>query len=228
MDMKRVLDGLTRSGIGGGLAGGLAGGLLANAIGGKKARKFAGSALKVGGAAAIGGLAWKAYDSYRNKRAADVAPGGRRADWAGLRQDQFVPEDAHVQESLDILVLRAMIAAAGSDGHIDDRERSLILLRIDKMDMSAHEKAFLINEIQTPMHIDELVAYAQRPDLAAEVYAASLVAVDDSEPAARRYLDELARKLSIPDALVREIHASVTESEVSPNASVRRDNSAAA
>ena len=52
-DAKKMLDQLVGSGVAGGLAGGLAGGALANALSGKKAKKIAGSALKVGGLAVV-------------------------------------------------------------------------------------------------------------------------------------------------------------------------------
>ena len=68
IDAKRLLDELVGSGVAGGLAGGLAGGTLAGLLSGKrgkKARKLAGSAMKLGGVALVGGLAYKAWQSYQ-------------------------------------------------------------------------------------------------------------------------------------------------------------------
>ena len=76
-DPKRLLDQLVGSGAAGGFAGGLAGGALANVLAGKKGRKLAGSALKVGGLALVGGLAYKAWQSYQQGggRPSSQAPG---------------------------------------------------------------------------------------------------------------------------------------------------------
>ena len=68
IDAKRLLDQLVGSGVAGGLAGGLAGGALANVLSGKKGRKLAGSALKVGGLAMVGGLAYKAWQNWTSLR----------------------------------------------------------------------------------------------------------------------------------------------------------------
>ena len=65
MDFSKIISGLTSSGIGSGLAGGVAGGALVSALGSKSGRKTAATLLKVGGIAAVGGLAWKAYQSYQ-------------------------------------------------------------------------------------------------------------------------------------------------------------------
>ena len=63
-DPKGVLDKLANTGVAGGFAGGLAGGLLGNALSGKKVKKYAGSVLKLGGAAVIGGVAYEAWQNY--------------------------------------------------------------------------------------------------------------------------------------------------------------------
>jgi uncharacterized membrane protein YebE (DUF533 family) len=60
MNLNNLLSGLATSGVASGLAGGLAGGALMS----KHGRKYASTALKVGGIAAIGGFAWSAYQKY--------------------------------------------------------------------------------------------------------------------------------------------------------------------
>jgi uncharacterized membrane protein YebE (DUF533 family) len=65
IDAKRLLDRLLSSGVGSGLAGSLAGGAPTRVLSGKQGRKFSGSALKVGGLALVGGLAYKAWQSYQ-------------------------------------------------------------------------------------------------------------------------------------------------------------------
>ena len=84
-DAKSLLDGLLGGGGLGGLASGakgawdgqsglakgaMAGGLLGILLGGSGTRKMAKSALKVGGAALIGGLAYKAYEDWQGRNSA--------------------------------------------------------------------------------------------------------------------------------------------------------------
>ena len=61
MDFNKIVSGLSSSGVLGGFAGGAVGGALMN---NKKVRKHTGTLLKVGGIAALGGVAWKAYQGY--------------------------------------------------------------------------------------------------------------------------------------------------------------------
>jgi hypothetical protein len=117
IDAKRLLDELVGSGVAGGLAGGLAGGSLTGLLSGKKgkkARKLAGSAAKLGGVALVGGLAYKAWQSYQQGRQPE-APAAIEPPPSG---SAFLPAAGDVQGdmSLGLLLARAMIAAAKADG----------------------------------------------------------------------------------------------------------------
>ena len=69
MNLDNIVKNLAGSGVLGGLAGGaVSGALMSN----KKARKTAGTLLKVGGVAALGGLAWKAYQDYQGEKYRDA------------------------------------------------------------------------------------------------------------------------------------------------------------
>ncbi len=212
MDLNRALEGLMRSGIGGSLAAGLAGGLAAKALSGKKTRKLAGSALKIGGAVAVGGLAWKAYQRYRAADGATAANPAQASSWAALTERGFQPAEPAARRHRDLLIIRAMIAAAHADGHLDDRERSRIFDRIDTLDLDAAEKGLLFDELRRPLGVGELAAAAGTPELAAEVYAAALLAVDETQAISRAYLAELAEALTLPTALVVELHRGASQS----------------
>jgi len=94
----------------------LAGGVLGLLLGDKRVRKFGGKALAYGGAAALGALAFRAYSNWQQQSAS----GFSRCDPAPSAQ--FLP--APVSEDHSRAVLKALIAAAKSDGHIDARERA--------------------------------------------------------------------------------------------------------
>ncbi len=215
MNFDRAIDGLLKSGVGGGLAGGLAGGLLVNAIGGKKTRKLAGSALKLGGAALVGGLAWKAYERYRGAQGATVPQDQRVAgSWAELARSGFLPEEPVQVVRRDLVILRSMITAAHADGHIDQDEQTRIFERIDGLDLSGEEKGLLFDELRRPLPLEALLGQIDGPELAAEVYAASLLVLDPEAPASRRYLTQLADSLSIPAPLAAELRREVASSAV--------------
>lgn len=206
-DLNRIIDGLGRSGVLSGLAGGVAGGALTGLVTGKRGRKLGKKALKVGALAAVGGLAWTAYQRYRaggaNPAHGAVAP---RA-FSNLSQERF---DAVVDQQGDssgpLLLIRAMIAAAYADGHIDAGERQRIFERVAALPLDSDDKAILFDELHNPLDIDGLARLVPDGETAVEVYASSLLAVDASQRQATWYLAQLARKLGIPPSLVDAVH----------------------
>lgn len=207
-DLKGIINSLSGSGALSGLAGGLAGGTVAGALASKKGRKMGSAALKIGGLAAISGLAWKAYRAYADEstQRADgtpIPPSSR-----GLARSQFDAVTDPASDGTGALVLmRAMISAAHADGHMDSGEQQRIFAEVGRLDLTLEEKAMLIDELRHPVSVNVLAE--QVPDLAAaiEVYAASLLVVDDDEPAARRHLRILADRLDLPGDLVASLHA---------------------
>jgi uncharacterized membrane protein YebE (DUF533 family) len=191
-DFNQIFEGLKKSGVLGGLAGGVAGGALAGMLGGKGAKKLGKTALKAGALAAIGGIAWKAYEAYTNRPQPDGQPGPQA----------LPPPVTH-----ELLMIRAMIAAAHADGHIDAQEQTRIFDQVDRMGLAADDKAVLFDELRRPLGLLELVELTPDLEAGAEVYAASLLAVDPNQPLSQRYLEELARRLQLPAELVNAVHA---------------------
>ncbi len=220
MDFNRIVKGLSSSGAVSGFAGGLAGSALVGAVSGKKGRKMAKGALKVGALAAVGGLAYKAYSTYRQQNstgpvpvAASVhAPGALPASthqWNDISQDRFeaVVEDDSSTGSL--LLIRAMIAAAASDGHMDSMEQDRVFQQAEQLNLSQQDKAALFDELRNPLGMQALVSQVNNPETAVEVYAASVAAIDETRPEAQTYLRALAVSLNIPQELVQSIHAEI-------------------
>jgi uncharacterized membrane protein YebE (DUF533 family) len=163
-------------------------------LGGKGAKKLGKTALKAGAIAAVGGIAWKAWQTYQAQQQAPTVP--------AEQAPAALPEPAH-----DMLLVRAMIAAAYADGHIDAAEQTRIFDRVDRMRLAADDKATLFDELRRPLGLLQLVELTPRGEMAVEVYAASVVAADRSQPATTRYLAELANRLNLPEALVAAVHA---------------------
>ena len=195
------------------LGGALAGGFATQLFKGKGVTKMGGTALKIGGAAIVAGLAYKAYQSYQQNNGAPGAlpaptppPAGQLPSPEGTK---FLPrgqEEAHAA-----LMLSAMIAAAKADGYIDQNEEEAIFGRIDELDLDAEEKGFVMDEMRHPKSISDLTAHATTDELKMEVYTASVLAIDADHPAEQAYLDRLANALGLPAALTAEIHSTAKE-----------------
>jgi uncharacterized membrane protein YebE (DUF533 family) len=210
-DAKRLLDQLVGSGAVGGFAGGLAGGALANVLGGKKGRKLAGSALKLGGMALVGGLAYKAWQDYQRGAGKPSGVGAADGVEPPPADGAFLPRsnDTEGAVALSMLLARAMIAAAKADGQIDTRESQTILDQINRLDLPAEDKAFLFEEYGRPLDIESLARDVDSPEHAAEVYAASALMVEPPSAPERLYLDALGRALGLDPALAEQIQSTV-------------------
>lgn len=192
----------------GGLGGGtLAGGLAGVLLGSKKGRKLGGSALKMGGLAVVGALAYKAYQDWQ----AGQQPGAASAGTATLPPSgtPFNPASETDQQVLSRRLLGAMIAAAKADGHIDAAEQTNIFAQMDELDLTAEDKAFVMDQLRAPLDVDAVARSARSPEEAAEIYTASLLAIDVDSAAERGYLGMLAARLDLDDSLVRHLHATV-------------------
>jgi uncharacterized membrane protein YebE (DUF533 family) len=183
----------------GGVAGGLAGVLL----GGKTSKKLAKGALKVGGTAALAGLAYKAYTQWQaSKSQAPQAEAPPMKDITPRPEGTaFLPSITQQRDSMSLAILRAMISAAKADGHIDAEEQRRIFGKLDELGLDTEEKAFVIDELRRPLDIDAVVASAATPELAVEIYAASVLAIDPDDPAEQAYLAMLASRLKLDPGL---------------------------
>jgi uncharacterized membrane protein YebE (DUF533 family) len=172
----------------------------------KKGKKHAKTLLTAGGLAAVGGLAWKAYQSYQQgQQAQQPAP---QTLPEPVAEHEFRIDTGNAEPgSRGLLLVRAMIAAANSDGHLDGAERQRILARMQSLGLDAEEKALVVEELLNPCGQDQVVAGVRDQATAIEVYAASALAIDGAEAAGQAYLAQLAERLSLPPVLVEAIAA---------------------
>lgn len=173
--------------------GAIAGGALGLLLGGnRKTRKLA----TYGGLAAIGMMAYKAYGDYkRQQQDAPVEP---------ETVDRLPPPQAELHSEA---ILKALVAAAKADGHIDARERETIEGEFSRLDSGADLQRWLHAELEKPLDPAEVARAAATPEIASEMYLASLMAVDEQNYMERAYLDELARQLGLDDALKTKLEA---------------------
>lgn len=162
----------------------IAGGLLSMLLGSRGGRKLA----TYGGLAALGTVAYRAWRERQ-------AQGGAVAVEGEPQTIDMLPAPQAEIHSRGILA--AVIAAAKADGHIDQRERDLIQSEIGKLGEDAELKAWLQTELERPLDAAQVALSATTPELASEMYLASLLVVDEQNDSERRYLDELAMHLSL-------------------------------
>jgi uncharacterized membrane protein YebE (DUF533 family) len=180
----------------------------------KSGRKLGKKTLKMGGIAAVGALAYAAYQRYSssNQNAGSLSAAAPEATIPSAPPGSaFLPADNDVaaQNNLALILVRAMIAAARSDGQLDAQESQAIFQRIESLGLEPDEQALLVAEMGRPVDMDAIVNSATSPETAAEIYLASLLAVDVDTPAERAYLSMLSARLQLPPELVSELHRQV-------------------
>ena len=216
------------SGRGGLATGAVAGGLVGLLLGGKKPKKIAKSALKLGGAALVGGLAYKAWKDYKAGQApggqtpGGQAPGGTHpsgpaaASGGGAAAPlpiedatgtAFMPTTLDEQEKLSQSLIAAMIGAAKADGHVTDEERARIGDALSKLTLAGDQRAFIEQELAKPLDVGAIADMATSEEHKLEIYAASLIAVDPEGAAEKGYLAMLAARLGLDPDLVAHLHA---------------------
>lgn len=208
MNLQNLLNQFLGAAQPGGLVGGAtAGGIAALLVGNKKARKFAGKAATVGGAALLGGLAFNAFQNWRQQGGA--LPTGRQpvdkaiATLPATRQsfEGTVARDAGFQLTL----IKAMIAAAHADGHIDAQEQEKIFKALDNMQLDQQAKGLVLDLMRDPADEGELAKETRSLEQKSEVYLAACFAIDMNQPAEQDFLARLEKALALPAGLAREL-----------------------
>jgi uncharacterized membrane protein YebE (DUF533 family) len=184
--------------VGVGAIGALAGSLLG---GGGGAMKGA-----LGGAAMalLGSMALKAFQGTQQSGQGlsdDQIPNSMRA----MTDDNFVSQAQADSE----VILKAMITAAKADGMIDAEEQRRLLGKLEEVGADADDRQAVVAALQAPMDLDGLVAEVNTPAMAAQVYAASLLAIEVDTQAERAYLQELANRLGLSGQAVASLHQAV-------------------
>ena len=141
--------------------------------------------------ASLGMMAFQAYQSWQRSQAAAPQQAMRTVD-------QLSGAEA---EGHSHAILRALLAAAKADGRIDAQEEQLIYTEIKRHTDDPQLQQWLDEEVSKPLDAAEVAQSARDPAMAAEMYLASVMLVDDQQAAERAYLDELASALQIDPTL---------------------------
>jgi uncharacterized membrane protein YebE (DUF533 family) len=203
-------------------------GLAGLLFGRRKKSKLTGNLVKLGGLAVIGGLAYKAYQGQQagkgtggagatavptmdGAQAAAAAPApASQPDEAVAQSALSVPETSRfhpVSQTEDdaLLFLRTMVAAAASDGQIDDAERARIVKGLTEAGIDPDATRWLDTEMASPADVEELAANVNDPEKAAQVYSAARIAIDPDTIQEREFLNQLAEALDLEPAVRSKI-----------------------
>lgn len=204
---------LSQSSLGGFGGGALMGGALGLLLGNKKFRKVGGSLAGYGGAAALGALALKTYQDWQQRQAvphAGATTGTAPSPAAPLRLTEV---QTPMMEQHSRAMLSAMIAAAKADGHIGPEEKQLIEAEVARMSADDSDRRWLHEELEKPADPAAIARLAQSPEMASEIYLASLLVTEQDSFMERAYLDELARALQLDPSLKADLERSAQEAQ---------------
>ncbi len=170
--------------------GAAAAGVLAVLLGTQAGRRVTGAAVKVGSLAALGGLAYQMYKQWDADNAvpANDAPAGQLA----------APEQSP-KASTDVL-LKAMVAAAKADGHVDSAELENIRKQLADMGLAGDVNDMILEALTQPLGAKDIAALAAGDQaVATEIYLISAAVIDTSNEAEQAYLADLRAALQLPE-----------------------------
>ena len=183
---------------GGGLAG-ILGGMLGG--GGQQQQSSGGSDLmsgllgsvlgggNSGGAGGLAGLVGGMLGGGQEQEAAAPAP---------------APQQVQAANDQAVLMIRAMVNAAKSDGRIDQSEQENIVSKLGD-DVSQAEIDFLKQEFAAPLDVAGF-ARSVPNGLEQQIYALSLTSIELDTQNEAQYLGQLAQNMNMDPALCNQIH----------------------
>jgi uncharacterized membrane protein YebE (DUF533 family) len=207
--------------LGGGSGSGGLGGILGNvlndagtAVGGHQNLALGGlgalaGALLGGGGKSVGGALGGGVMALLGTMAYQALKGGGSQQPQvplGLLEPQSAAERQQLEQHSEI-VLKAMINAAKADGQIDQSEMQRIVGKLQESGMGKEaQQQYVLTEMTKPLDIQALIAAAKgQPTLAAQIYAASLLAIEVDTSAEKNYLDQLATGLGMAPEVTQRI-----------------------
>lgn len=186
MSAARMITGMIGA-FGGGAVGRMLGGRMGGMIGSMAGSMLTRNLGRGSGASGIG----------------DLLGGLMGGDDNGDRRAQAQAAAAAMPEEQAMLLVQAMCNSAKADGQVDQSEIDAILSRAG--DLDDDDQAALRAELAAPLDLDGFLARVPN-DLAAEVYAVSLLPIQVDTAAEVTYLKNLASGLGLTADQVASIH----------------------
>ena len=153
------------------------------------------------GGGMMGLLGMLAYKALRNSSGGSASASSARTS-APVYQQPTPQQQANDAE----IILTAMIDAAKADGQVDANELNKIMSNLQSSGIGQEGVNYVIKKLQGPMETAKIVAAVKgRPELAAEVYSASLMAIEVDTDAEKKYLDKLAKAMGLNSSVINNI-----------------------
>ena len=199
----------------GGFGGGAAAGTLAGLLLGTGAgRQIAGTAARLGGLAAIGGLAYVALRNYQQGKPVVQGTIDDVSSLLGMGKapEGFAEAGGTIEDTAEIL-LRAMVAAAYADGEMSPDERAMIVGQLDSMGLGQAEKSFLDGVLAAPVSIKILAASCTTDEMKAQAYIAAHLGMNVDTAAEAKFLQDFAEALGLEASLVAHLDQAAAEAK---------------
>ncbi|HCM9440211.1 TPA: tellurite resistance TerB family protein [Enterobacter cloacae subsp. cloacae] len=179
-----------------GALGGLAGLLVANKSSRKLLAKYGTGALLAGGGAIAGTVLWNKYKDRVRTAHSDEPDYGQHTSPLDLRTERLI---------------LALVFAAKSDGHIDDKERSAIEQQLREAGVEEQGRTLVAQAIEQPLDPQRLAQSVKNEEEALELYFLSCAAIDIDHFMERSYLNTLGDALKIPQDVRDGIEKDIRE-----------------
>lgn len=180
------------------LAAGGIGALLGALMGGSRST----TANTLGGGM-MGLLGMMAYKALKNSMGGSA---GVTSQPQAQVPQEYVQPSPQQQASDAEIIITAMIDAAKADGQVDAEEFQRITSSLQKNGLGQDGLNYVIQKLQGPMETAKIVAAVKgRPELAAQVYSASLMAINVDTDAERKYLTKLGKAMGLNDSVMQNI-----------------------
>ncbi|HBU7563637.1 TPA: tellurite resistance TerB family protein [Enterobacter cloacae] len=179
-----------------GALGGLAGLLVANKSSRKLLAKYGTGALLAGGGAIAGTVLWNKYKDRVRTAHSDEPDYGQHKSPLDLRTERLI---------------LALVFAAKSDGHIDDKERSAIEQQLREAGVEEQGRTLVAQAIEQPLDPQRLAQSVKNEEEALELYFLSCAAIDIDHFMERSYLNALGDALKIPQDVRDGIEKDIRE-----------------
>ena len=175
------------------------------------------AAAGAGSMAIFGTLAAQALEMAKSVLGGGQAPAGglpnilmddQTAVIAGMRAPQ-TPQEKQQLTDMAALTLTAMMNAMKADGRVDEQEKERLVGKLQEGGISTEEQRFVTEEMRKPIDLDGLVRAVPNNQAAAQIYAASLMAITLDTDAEKRYMADLASKLRLDPNVVAYLHKAV-------------------
>ncbi|AMJ70289.1 hypothetical protein AW879_10380 [Enterobacter cloacae] len=179
-----------------GALGGLAGLLVANKSSRKLLAKYGTGALLAGGGAIAGTVLWNKYKDRVRAAHRDEPHYGEHTSPLDLRTERLI---------------LALVFAAKSDGHIDDKERAAIEQQLREAGVEEQGRTLVAQAIEQPLDPQRLALGVKNEEEALELYFLSCAAIDVDHFMERSYLNALGDALKIPQDVREGIEKDIRE-----------------